>query len=409
MNQRFLLSTMFASISLFSTAQYASQTYAITGNSNGDFSWRNIRQVDISSGKVVKDVFISGSSARLLDGTSGKQLSSAEAENISSNDYVAASAFDVRSNKLFYSTLHTGQLRWVDLSNKSGQLSIYARPQQFVSSADITDESINITRMCIGADGNGYALTNDANHLYRFTTDSKVVVTDLGNLVDAEANHGISVHNKCTSWGGDMVADAFGKLYLITANHIVFTIDINSRVATYLGTISGLPGTYTTNGAAVDDNGDIVVNSSLSKEGYYKVKLAGLFATKIENSDKTYSVSDLANGNLLLQKEADALRNTGGQAILPVASLNIGNGHIYPNPITNSVFNVSFDGLQTGKYLIKVTELSGKLIMTKSVNIGIPGQVEKVTLTPMLSQGMYFVKVESDDKRNAFMEKIIVN
>jgi len=406
MNYRFLLSVLFISFSLFATAQYGAQTYAITGSSTGDFSWRNIRQIDISSGRVIKDIFVPGSSAKLLDGISGKQLSSAEIENVSANDFVAASAFDVRTNKLFYATMHTGQLRWIDLGNTATQLSIYTKPQQFVTNSNIADESINITRMTIGADGNGYALTNDANHLYRFTTDNQTTVTDLGNLVDAEANDGISIHNKCTSWGGDMVADAFGKLYLISANRLVFTIDVSTRIATYTGTISGLPATYTTNGAAVDDNGDIVVNSSLGKDGYYKVKLADLSATKIEGSDKTYSVSDLANGNLLLQKEADVLKNTG--AIASVNSFNTGGGHIYPNPVTNSVFNVSFDGLKPATYLIKVTDLSGKLIMNRSVSIGITGQVETINVTPKLSVGMYLVKVESSDKQNSFTEKIII-
>ena len=38
------------------------------------------------------------------------------------------------------------------------------------------------------ADGNGYAITNDGNHLIRFTTGKKTVITDFGNLIDAETN-----------------------------------------------------------------------------------------------------------------------------------------------------------------------------------------------------------------------------
>ena len=51
------------------------------------------------------------------------------------------------------------------------------------------------------------------------------MITDLGNIVDAGSNNGISVHNQCSSWGGDMVADASGKLILFTAAHQVFEID----------------------------------------------------------------------------------------------------------------------------------------------------------------------------------------
>jgi hypothetical protein len=406
MNRKIILSAMFVSASFFATAQYAAKTYAITGGAGGDYSWRNIRQIDITTGKTIKDIFVTGSTAKFVDGVSNQELSSADVEKISSNDYVAASAFDVQSNKLFYSTMNSGQLRWIHMNDNAGQLHIYTMQQQFTATTNLADEALNVTRMCIGADGNGYALTNDGNHLYRFTTDSRPVVTDLGNLVDADANQGLSVHNKCSSWGGDMVADAFGKLYIITASRNVFTVDVDSRVATFKGAITGLPGTYSTNGAAVDDNGDIVVNSSLSKEGYYKVKLADLSATKIEGSDKSYSISDLANGNLLLQKEADALNL--GSPISKAASITSGNGHVYPNPASNSVFNVAFDGLKAGQYLISVTDLSGKAIMNKSVNVAGLGQVETVNVAPKLAVGMYLIKVSNSKTQNVFTEKVVM-
>ena len=383
MNYKFLLTTFLASSCFFANAQYGAKTYAITGSSTGDYAWKNIRQVDITTGKISGDI-----------------LTNAEAS--SPGDYVAAAAFDVRTNKLFYATMHTGELRWIDLGNTSGQINVNEQ-RQFISSADLTDESINITRMCIGADGNGYALTNDGDHLYRFTTDARPLVTDLGNLVDADDNKGLSIHNKCTSWGGDMIADAFGKLYLISASRNVFVIDVNTRIATFMGGITGLPGTYSTNGAVVDDNGDIIVNSSLGFQGYYKVNFPGLSATLIEGSDKTYSVSDLANSNLLLQREADASN------VNKLAMTTSGSGHVYPNPTSNSVLNVSFDGLDYGKYLINITDLSGKFIMSKSVDVAAKGQVETVNVTAGLAVGLYLIKVSSVDTKTSFTEKIVIN
>ena len=61
-----------------------------------------------------------------------------------------------------------------------------------------------------------------------------------------------------------------------------------------------------------------------------------------------------------------------------------------------------------GKYLIEVTDLSGKSILAKSVNVGIAGQVETVN-APGLAVGMYLVKVSSADKQNSFTEKIVIN
>ncbi len=55
-----------------------------------------------------------------------------------------------------------------------------------------------------------------------------------------------------TSWGGDMIADASGNLYVITAHNHVFKIDVQSRMATYISEIKELPAGFTTNGAVVD-------------------------------------------------------------------------------------------------------------------------------------------------------------
>ncbi|UAY53488.1 T9SS type A sorting domain-containing protein [Ferruginibacter albus] len=384
MNCRFLLSTLLVSSSLFSFAQYGAKTFAITGNTNGDFNWKNIRQVDIATGKVIKDVF----STAAIGGVP---------------DYVAASAYDAGSNKIFYSTLHSGQLGWFDLDKGNSSVTL----NRFLTVANPTDESLNITRMCINADGNGYALTNDGSHLYQFNTSGIVLVKDLGTLIDADANKSLSVHNKCTSWGGDMIADAFGKLYIITATHNVFKVDVETRVATFIGAITGLPGTYSTNGAAVDDNGDIVVNSSLSKEGSYKVVLSTLAATKIQNSESGVSVSDLANSNLLLQKEADAARGLG-KISSSVASVKTGNGHVYPNPVTNKKITVSFDGVKAGTYVIKITDLTGKPILSRSVVVNTAGQTGDIALPLQIASGMYLIKAEGADKQSVFTDKILV-
>jgi hypothetical protein len=65
--------------------------------------------------------------------------------------------------------------------------------------------------------GYGYALSNDANHLLRFQHFQKSGSGRSWNLIDAETNSNVSIHNKCTSWGGDMVAGAFGELVVVSA------------------------------------------------------------------------------------------------------------------------------------------------------------------------------------------------
>src|SRR5882757_8181726 len=124
--------------------------------------------------------------------------------------------------------MRINELRWMDVSAKGDNQQFYSIENTALKGLDLNDEANHITRMDIAADGNGYAVTNDANHLIRFTTGKKTVITDLGNIIDAESNKGVSVHNKCTSWGGDMIADAYGKLYIISASHNVFSLDIDS-------------------------------------------------------------------------------------------------------------------------------------------------------------------------------------
>jgi len=136
---------------------------------------------------------------------------------------VAACAMDVRHNRLYFAPMHFSDISYLDLGKTEATFTtvkrnVISKPFQ----AGYQPEETQITRMVIAADGNGYALTNDAQHLIRFTTGKRVVVEDLGGILDAAENKGISIHNKCTSWGGDMVADAFGKLVVISANHNVF-------------------------------------------------------------------------------------------------------------------------------------------------------------------------------------------
>ena len=422
MNLKLLLSATIIASGFNSLAQDVGKTFAVTGNGNGDYQWMNIRQMDINTGKYTGDIYQKDkTSFVMLDADTRKPVDLSATTNSSSLNphidfgklptasMVAALAYDKNHDKLFFTPMRIGELRWLDLSAKGDVQQYYTFRSPLLGNVDLlTDESNHITRMVIGADGNGYAITNDANHFYRFTTGKKVTISDLGNLIDAESNKGISVHNKCTSWGGDMVADAYNKLYVITANHNVFTVDVDSRVATFTGTITGLPASFSTNGAAVDANGDIVVSSANSFEGYYKFKLNDYAAVKIEGSDKMYNASDLANGNLLLQKEADAAKNMGVASLKDITPSLNADPHVFPNPVTNNEFRVLFDGQKAGLYNVALTDLSGKPIMNQVVNVTIKGQVQTIRINTKISKGMYMVKVTDSDNKFVFTERIVV-
>ncbi len=405
MNLKFLLSSSFIVLSLSVAAQDANSSFAITGKGTGDFNWVNIRQVNIKTGLLERTVY---------DNTVNPAMTSAFSQSSNNTTLapvmgygVAAAAYDKTHNRLYFTQMHYGELSYLDLNKKEPVFNFMGPLIPRAAGAFLSEES-HITRMVIAADGNGYGITNDGNHLIRFTTGKKVTITDLGNLVDAESNRGISVHNKCTSWGGDMIADAYNKLYIISANHNIFTVDVDTRIATHIGAITGLPATYSTNGAAVDGDGAVVVSSANTFEGYYKFKLNDLAAVKIEGSDKTYNASDLANGNLLLQKESDAAKNFGAADFKPVIPVITNDAHIYPNPVTANEFKVYFDGQQSGKYNITITDLTGKAIMNRVVTVNAKIQVETVPLNRNFAKGMYMVKVTDASNKFIFTERIVV-
>jgi lipocalin len=421
MNNKLLLTSAFIAASVGAFAQsgkHSNKTYAITGDGSSDYIWMNIRQVDLNSGQVINTLFERSKSnflmtdvqsRRVIDQASLQNQNIFQATEYPTGTLVAAAAYDANSNKLFFTPMRNGELRWLDLNEQSGTPHFYTLKSDLLKQANPADESLNITRMVIGADGYGYAMSNDGYRFLRFTTGAKPVITDLGAVIDADGSKGTSIHNRCSSWGGDMLADAYGKLYVISANHNVFVIDPATRIATYKGAINGLPAGYTTNSAAVDQEGNIVVASANKFSGYYKLKLDDLTAVKVEGSDNNYSASDFANGNLLLQKEADAARQAAlGSANIPTAKINSSNAHVFPNPVTDGTFNVLLDNQQEGRYTIVVSDLSGRNIQSRNVQLTGKGtQVQKMSLG-VATKGVYMVKVLDANAQIVLVEKIVV-
>lgn len=406
MKGKLLLTASLFSLSITSFAQDA-RTYAITGKPGNPYLWSDILQVDAASGRVIKTLFESNK-------TTFKMLSADNAvERVqvpNPTGYgVAACALDARHNRLYFAPMHFADIRYLDLKKDEPEFTVVKRNilPLAAGQAYLPEES-HLTRMVIAADGYGYALTNDAQHLIRFTTGKKPVVEDLGPVTDAESNKGFSVHNKCTGWGGDMLADAFGKLIIISANHHVYSLDVNTKLATYTGTITGLPAAYTTNSAVVNDQGEIIVNSANVFEGLYKLNFKDLKAVKLETKEAAFNAADMANGNLLLQKEKDAsVKFDLSQSVLPGFDA-AGDARVFPNPVSGDRFNVLFNGQQPGRYTIIFSDLAGRPLQSKVVTIAGGKQVENITLARKISRGTYFVKVVDANRQLAFSERVVL-
>jgi len=391
---------------LVSAQEPANNAYAITSESIGSSVWTEVKLIDLASGQVTKNVFEnSKADYHLYDARSLKQITIAKNDSTSAmNDlrpfagYSAACAFDKKKNRLYYAPLFINQLRYIDLS--SGTASVYIFKDEKLSNApDVEAEENQVTRMVISSDGNGYALNNSGSHLVRFTTGENPQITDLGELNDAPDNGDMKISDAGTSWGGDMLADVSGYLYVISAHNHVFKIDVQTRTATYLQKINGLPEGFTTNGAVVDADGNIIISSANSIISYYKVDPTIWEAKEIAAGNQVFNTSDLANNNLLFETNL-----AKSDDVLVKEKISV-----YPNPVKSKMFRVSFDNKEAGEYNVQLIDISGRIVSDKVVSVYRGAQVSEVRVNNNLTKGMYMVKVLNHLNREVYTRKIILD
>src|SRR6476659_4423803 len=180
MKLKFLLLLFFAIVSLKLFSHQFTRSFAITGQSNGNFNLTDIRILDMVSGNAnttlfengkTKFSFVDAETRKTVDQFTFKGYPTAIPKGVEASKAVvlnnpspttlmsAAAAYDKRHDKLFFAAMRTGQLVWLDLRANNGTPSFYTIQKTLINNVDYNDESLNITRMTIGADGNGYALT----------------------------------------------------------------------------------------------------------------------------------------------------------------------------------------------------------------------------------------------------------
>ncbi len=417
MKSKILLSTFLVFAAFGGFAQQSSnKAFAITGDGNNDFLWMNIREINLGTGKVEKTLFERTTSSYTLTNVKAKTSVDAKAitdgnvfysEKYPTGTFVAAAAYDQRSGNLFFMPMRLGELRWVNVNNGEASKFYSVKTELVMPPSDMREEAGNITRMTIAANGKGYALSNDGNNLLEFTTSTSPKIRSLGALHDAETSAGISIHEKLASWGGDMVADAYGKLWVVSAGRQVFEIDPVSMQANYKGPITGIPANFTTNGAAVDAEGNIVVTSAIIFDGYYKVNPKTLEAMKIEGSDVKYNASDLAGSNLLFQNEKNAANKFGAAAVVTDVAINPLTS-VFPNPVTDNNFKVQLDAKAEGNYNIIITDLSGRSLQMQKSNLLQGQRLINVNLATRPAAGSYLIKVVNAKGQVVLTDKLII-
>jgi hypothetical protein len=467
----FALSSLVASVAA-QKRETGTTAYAITGSQKGSSAWTQVKLIDLSTGEEISPVYSNKDQVTVKNARTGKAIEqkevSTEVQNVrfrttapspkadvfvykTDNSapqsvriinsqvfvngrllqssvqvdktkpfatYSAACAYDKKHERLYYTPMGINELRYIDLKNNSIN---YFQDEAFGVVAGRHDVANQITRMAFASDGNGYALSNDGNHLVQFTTKRKTTITDLGALTDDAANGNFSIHS-ARGFGGDMVADDNGNLYVITANKAVFKVSLETKVATFKGIIQGLPNGYSTNAAVVEKGTTIIVSSANGTSGYYKFDLENMQAQLLPNNGSVYNASDLANANLLSTKKkkdekkdevkpedavaAEAAKRGPKELI----EMNINNNlAVYPNPLNlGGTMKVSFAEQAPGVYNMQLFDLSGKLMGSKQVAIKNKMQVEEYTLPELVAKGNYLLKVVSDQNKVISINKVIV-
>ena len=383
-------------------AQRSLPVYAVTSSEN-DNQWLNLKLVDAGKGIVMKTIFdYHNQQSTVLNAVTNTVALKHEEGNSPTGSMVAAAAYSRTHSKFFFIPMRIAELRWADLSK--GTTTYYTISSPILSKINMNDDANHFTRMTIGADGYGYALTNDGNHLIQFTTGKQTTIVDLGSLVDASANKEISIHNRCTSWGGDMIAAADGSLYIITHRNYVFQFSPKDRIVILLGTIKDLPQNFTTNGAAVNEEGDLVLACSNGNHPYFKVDINTLTAkAAFTQTPAGMNASDLAS-HFLLRKPAV----NNGTYLEKQNSIAIQKISMYPNPITENRLQLIFDEAEKGEYTIQIMDISGKVMLNKVVSISGSGQISALNLSSTISKGVYMVKVVNHEMKTVFADKLMV-
>ncbi len=414
MKQKILPLLLFAACVVSANNFIAAQTnraFAVTGDVIGSANWTVFREIDLSTGTLLRNIYIPSAGQNVLyDALSGIQIS-ADDKNLLQDksssvlpnlntQMVAALAYDAKYNRLYFTPMKSAELRYIDLNSSTPKVFAvkYQSLKPYETRAGETDI---ITRMAFASDGYGYALTNSGEHLLRFSTGQKVEITDLGNLKEGvNNNEKNTIHGTTDTWGGDMIGDAFGNLYLFTMRGNIFKINPQTLVADFQGTIKNLPQGFNVNAVAVDASGDAIISSAIDATAYYRVNLKTFEAAALPKknaNDKVYNASDFANANLAFSSDK--------KVNIPKAN---GTVTIYPNPAVNKNFTVETDGFIKNNYRMELTDMSGKKILTRTVSVD-GKQNEKIILPAKTVSGVYILRITDAEGQNIFTDKIVVN
>ncbi len=411
---KIFIATTFVTLTTQVHSQNDRYAYAITDVQKEGFNWSVLRKLDLTT-NTYSDALLQGNNPQglLYNASDKKQLVPlvdkfyGSAANAPFVNGVAAIAYDKTNNRIWFTPMLIDQLRYIDLAT----MNVYVADKPLTGVAHkAADQSDIITRMTTGSDGYVYAISNDAKKVYQISASKKkgIVVNNLGQLIDAPENRAVSIYNNCTSYGGDMVADDDGNLLIFSARNHVFSVNIATKVATHKGLVTGLPATFTMNGAAVSADGKtVVITSATDNSGIFQLDTKTLAATILSSQDASWRTSDLANSNILKSGK----KEFGTPDMLAVVNdkTTDNNGlDVFPNPVTDKTFTLQFKQIPAGTYTVKVLEASGKQVMQRTVSTAGKLHNQQLSLPAITTSGIYLLQVIDNNKHTIYSHKLMV-
>jgi hypothetical protein len=190
---------------------------------------------------------------------------------------------------------------------------------------------------------------------------------------------------------------------MTSAQHI-FRINIQSKVATHLGLLKGLPVGYSINGMAVTDQNQILVTSAV-QTGYFLIDPSNWTATAWSVKETSWNSSDLANSNVLRTKTSTANAKPETPQILESGK---GSMSVFPNPVQQHQFQLRLRDLNPGGYQLEVTDMLGRQVLNQSVQISQENSTLPVMLPKGQTQGLYLIKLSGTSSRESYQQKILI-
>ncbi len=394
------------------------KTFIITSTANNPAGYTRISSIDVNANKALNDIYDPSKKfayrSNCFISYQQKEAGSTELLRSPMGGAVACMAFDAKNNRLYYIPQQLSELRYLDLSQPEPSFTAY-ESQSLNLLHNREDVANQVTRMTIGADGSGYALSNDGEHLIKFTTQNTPVIQDLGVLIDNPKNQ-VMVRSSCTSWGGDIVGAADGSLYLVTVHNHVFRISLPSKQADYIGQIKNLPQEFTSNGASVDEDGNLLLScgASIGKKfsPIYKVNWASMEASPAgENIAGIGNISDMASTNLLFQQNGKKQTNEvnfGSQTVVTTED-NLPAISVYPNPISHGRFQLKLANMQEkGEYRMSIIDMAGKAILENKLTITGKSSTQTFNFPARQPKGVYVLQLSDAFNRSVFSQQLIV-